>query len=131
MRLLLDTSVFLWCLVDSPRLGGKARRAIAAPDSEVWVSAASAWEIAIKAAAGRPVYARSPEKWLMPELERNRFRALPISVGQALAVATLPPHHGDPFDRLIIAQGQVEGLTIVTADESFEAYEVKLIDATA
>jgi len=131
VRLLLDTSVFLWCLSNSPRLGRKARRAIAAPDSEVWVSAASAWEIAIKAAAGRPVYARSPEQWLMVELEHNRFRPLPISVEHALAVATLPPRHGDPFDRLIIAQGRVEGLTIVTADENFEAYEVKLIDATA
>lgn len=131
MRLLLDTSVVLWCLSGSPRLGRKARRAIASADSEVWVSAASAWEIAIKAAAGRPLYRESPEKWLLAELERNRFRPLSITAEHALAVTTLPQHHSDPFDRMIIAQSRIEGLKLVSADTNFEAYDVDLIDATA
>ncbi len=131
MRLLLDTSVVLWCLSGSPRLGPKARRVIAAADSEVWVSAASAWEIAIKAAAGRPVYRQSPEKWLPAQLERSRFQPLMITMEHALAVATLPLHHGDPFDRMIIAQGLLERLKVVTADDKFDAYGTDLIDATA
>ena len=130
MRLLLDTSVLIWWLAESPRLGRKTLSAIRAADSEVWISAASAWEIAVKARTGRPLYKQSPEKWLGPELERNRFRPLSISFQHALEVASLPLHHGDPFDRLLIAQARIESMITVTADEKFESYGIPLINAT-
>jgi PIN domain nuclease of toxin-antitoxin system len=130
VNLLLDTSVLIWWLTESPRLGREAISAIGAADSEIWISAASAWEIAVKARAGRPLYKQSPEKWFGPELERNRFRPLAITVQHALEVASLPLHHGDPFDRLLIAQARIESMVMVTADEKFESYGIPLIDAT-
>ncbi len=129
MTLLLDTHVFLWWLDDSPRLGLKSRAAIADPDNTVWVSAATAWEIAIKTGLGRLEMSEPPEDILPREIERGGFRALAISVEHALRVRRLPPHHRDPFDRLLIAQASAEGLRLVTADRAFARYDVGLVDA--
>ena len=129
MTLLLDTHVFLWWLDDNPRLGPKSRAAIADPDNTVWVSATSAWEIAIKTGLGRLELSEPPEDVLPREIERGGFRPLAISVDHALAVRSLPQYHRDPFDRLLIAQAMAEGLRLVTADRAFARYDVRLVDA--
>jgi PIN domain nuclease of toxin-antitoxin system len=129
VRLLLDTHALLWWLADNRKLGRRTRAAIADPRATVWVSAASAWEIAIKVALGRLELGEPPEICLPREIERNHFTSLPVTVEHALAAAGLPPHHTDPFDRMLIAQAQLENLTLVTADEAFASYDVPIRDA--
>lgn len=122
MKLLLDTHAFLWWQEDSKKLGAQARRAIARADT-VWVSAASAWEVAIKVGLGR---LKLPGP-LLEAVEQSQFTALPIGFEHAALVGRLPRHHGDPFDRMLIAQAIVEGATLVTHDAQFEAYAVPLL----
>lgn len=117
MNLLLDTQIVLWWLANDPRLPEGAREAIA--DAEVvCVSAASALEIAIKAALGK---LKAPDDF-EEQLKHHHFTPLPITVAHALAVQALPPHHGDPFDRLLIAQARLERLTLLTADRTLDRY---------
>jgi PIN domain nuclease of toxin-antitoxin system len=125
LRLLLDTHVLLWWLADDPTLGGDARKAIADGEAVVTVSAASAWEISIKRAAGK---LEAPDD-LEAQLERQRFVPLPISIGHALRAGELPHHHDDPFDRVLVAQAELEGLTIVTRDENIARYAVATLPA--
>jgi PIN domain nuclease of toxin-antitoxin system len=129
VNLLLDTHALLWWLTDSRKLGRRARAAIAGSANTVWVSAASAWEIAIKTALGRLEFKEPPEVCLPRELARNDFHELPVALDHALAVGTLPLHHTDPFDRLLIAQARAQALTLVTADSVFERYDVRTLDA--
>lgn len=126
MRLLLDTHTLLWWLADDPRLADPARSEIADPANDVLVSAASAWEIAIKAALGK----LSLPDDLEEQLAGNSFSPLPILVRHALAVRDLPDHHRDPFDRLLVAQARIEDLTIVTADACIPRYDVSVLPAT-
>jgi PIN domain nuclease of toxin-antitoxin system len=128
MTLLLDTHTFLWWLEGSRKLGRRARATIGA-ESAVWVSAATAWEIAIKMALGRLALRESPETCLPREILRSGFQTLAISVAHALAVRTLPMHHADPFDRMLVAQAEAERMTLVTADTIFERYGVLTLDA--
>ncbi|MGH8776776.1 MAG: type II toxin-antitoxin system VapC family toxin [Jiangellaceae bacterium] len=123
MRLLLDTHTLLWWLFDLPPLGRRARALIAA--ETVLVSAVSAAEIAIKSALGK---LQAPDD-LEQQIDAHGFTPLPLHVRHALGLAGLPPHHRDPFDRLLIAQARDEGLTILTADGVFGRYEVPTIDA--
>jgi PIN domain nuclease of toxin-antitoxin system len=123
-RLLLDTSVLIWWEQNDPRLGGNARAAIQNAES-VYVSAASAWEITIKSALGK---LRTTRK-LHQAIADSGFDELPITVEHAEAVGQLQAHHGDPFDRLIIAAARVESLAIITSDGQFAHYDVPLIDA--
>ena len=127
MNLLLDTHALLWWLAGHPRLGREAHALIADPGHNVYVSAATAWEIAIKASLGKLVIPPDVSTWLPYQLESNRFVPLPITVAHALGVARLPPHHTDPFDRVLIAQAQAEGLTLVSSDEQLGRYGVPLI----
>ena len=120
MRLLLDTHVLLWWLADDAALSPVAREAIADEDSEVWVSAASAWEISIKRALGK----LSGPNDLVEKLVENHFDPLPILVADALEAGSLPPHHDDPFDRMLVAQARLSGLTLVTHDARIRAYDV-------
>ena len=120
MKLLLDTHILLWWLADDPGLSEKQRSAIADPASVVYVSAASAWEIAIKKALGKLI---APDD-LGAALIASELEQLPITVAHAEAVGGLPPHHRDPFDRMLIAQAEVENLTVVTGDPVFAKYEV-------
>ncbi len=122
MRLLLDTHVFLWWRGDYPGLKASVRRAIAHADL-VYVSAASAWEAAIKVTLGK---LRIPGS-LESAVEESEFAKLPISFRHAEEVASLPDHHSDPFDRMLIAQAQVEGLTLVTRDRQFEPYRIPVL----
>ena len=123
MNLLLDTHVLIWW-DEGRRITAAARRAIEAADS-VYVSAASAWEVAIKVGLGRLNPSRSVEQ----AVEESGFLELPITFGHAERVAVLPAHHRDPFDRLLIAQAEVERLTLVTRDPVFGRYDVERIGA--
>lgn len=127
MRLLLDTHVLLWWLDDRPALGPGARDLISQGDNEVFVSAISAAEIAIKSSIGK---LRVPVD-LEQQLDDNAFEPLPLRVSHGLALHDLPLHHRDPFDRLLIAQAKCEDLAVVTADPAFGAYDVRIVDASA
>lgn len=129
MNLLLDTHVLLWWMADDPALGDRARDAIADPANGVWVSAASAWEIAIKAALGRLTLPGPVAEVLPPVLVDNDFSSLPITVDHALRVSGLPPVHADPFDRILIAQAIAQSWTLVTADAIFARYPVDTLPA--
>jgi PIN domain nuclease of toxin-antitoxin system len=122
MRILLDTHALLWWLADEG-LSAQAHEAIADTGNLVVVSAASAWEITIKQAIGKLTAPNDLEH----QIHAAGFAALPISVAHGIAAGQLPRHHDDPFDRMLIAQGQAEGLTIVTRDKRFEAYDVPLV----
>ena len=131
MNILLDTHVLLWWLKDTRRLGPAARHLIRVPGTSVWVSAASIWEISIKAALGR-LELREPFAEVLPrELERQGFRPLTITFQHALAVRKLPQHHADPFDRMLIAQAECEDLSLATADPRIRAYDIRTINALA
>lgn len=123
MRLLLDTHVLLWWLAADPLLPAKAVAVIVDVDNDVIVSAATAWEIAIKKAAGR---LEAPDD-LSETLSANDFQTLSIDVAHAVAAGALPAHHTDPFDRMLIAQARLEGLTLVSVDRRFSDYEVELL----
>jgi PIN domain nuclease of toxin-antitoxin system len=125
MRLLLDTNALLWWLFELPQLGESARRRILAPDSEVFVSAVSGWEIGAKQAVGK---LSAPDD-LERQLVVNGFAELPVTVKHSLAVGELPLHHRDPFDRLLVAQARCEGLQLVTADRKLSAYDVPIVSA--
>jgi PIN domain nuclease of toxin-antitoxin system len=123
VNLLLDTHVLIWW-DEGRRLAGDARRAIEAADS-VYVSAASAWEVAIKIGLGRLRASRTVEQ----AARESGFLELPITFLHAERVADLPVHHRDPFDRLLVAQAEIEGFTLVTRDPVFARYGVELIEA--
>lgn len=127
MNLLLDTNALLWVLNNSPRLGQAARDAISDPLNRVFVSAVSAWEIAIKVALKKLHAPPDLAGWLPQDMANRRFDLLPVEFHHALAVEHLPFYHRDPFDRLLIAQAMIEDLTIITGDSEFEAYAVRVI----
>jgi PIN domain nuclease of toxin-antitoxin system len=122
VNLLLDTHVVLWWRLNSRRLRTGARDAIGAAD-HVLVSAASAWEVAIKIAIGR----LRLEEPFAAIVDSAGFEPLPIAFSHAADLAGLAPHHADPFDRMLIAQARVEGLTLVTDDRALEPYSVPVI----
>jgi PIN domain nuclease of toxin-antitoxin system len=119
-RLLVDTHALLWWLIDDPALSPTAREALADPANEPLVSAASAWEIAIKRSLGKLT---GPDD-LPDRIADEGFAWLPVSAAHAWQVRDLPPHHRDPFDRLLVAQALVERVPIVTPDTRFDAYGV-------
>lgn len=119
MRLLLDTHVFLWWRLDAPELGPAARSVLEDPATRVYVSAAVGWEIVIKRALGRLEFEGDVHAAIVEE----GFDPLPIRVEHADAVADLPALHADPFDRVMIAQARLEGLTLVTHDRIIRRYE--------
>lgn len=121
MRLLLDTHLLLWALASPERLDAATRAALEDPGNEVLFSAASLWEIAIKAALGRPDFICDPTQVLQAALETG-FVELPVQAGAAVLVADLPPHHRDPFDRLLIAQAMSEPVRFYTADATLPPY---------
>jgi PIN domain nuclease of toxin-antitoxin system len=122
LRLLLDTHVVLWWQTDDRRLGREARKAIATADI-VWVSAVSGWEASIKAARGR---LRLDEKFRIL-VAVDGFTELPVSLSHAERLRDLPPHHADPFDRLLVAQALVEKATLVSHDRAIEPYGAPVI----
>ncbi len=126
MKVLLDTHAFLWWVGDDPHLSRRARRIIADSSNQIFLSAASAWEIAIKTALGRLMLASNPEEFVPEQMRMNGFEPLPIDLRHALRVGSLPPHHSDPFDRMLIAQAAIEECTILSADAEIRRYGVRV-----
>ena len=127
MNLLLDTHVALWAITDSPKLSQKARDLIQAPKTTVWISAANIWEIAIKYALGRGVMPVSGQD-AVRYFQESGYRFLPVDVDHALAVESLPTHHQDPFDRILIAQALVEPMRLMTHDPLVASYSDTIIE---
>lgn len=125
LRLLLDTHVVLWALNDPERLSTRTRAAIEAEENDVFVSVVSPWELATKKSRRRP----NPTDDLRLEIGRRRFVLLPVHLRHTQAIESMPHHHRDPFDRMLVAQAIVDGLTIVTADRKLTSYQVSLLSA--
>jgi PIN domain nuclease of toxin-antitoxin system len=127
MRYLLDTHAFLWWVLDDERLSAAARKVIADGSNELFLSAASGWEIAIKAGLGRIVLPQHPSEFLVEQMRVNAIQPLPISMSHALSVMELPPHHRDPFDRMLVVQSKCEAMLLITCDEQILQYEVQTV----
>ena len=125
MRLLLDTRTLLWWLDERPEISQEARLAIEDEDQDVFVSIATAWEIAIKQSLGR---LEAPDD-LPIQLDHHRFELLPITLSEVSTIARLPWLHRDPFDRMLVAQALTNGLTIVTRDRDIARYDVPILKA--
>jgi PIN domain nuclease of toxin-antitoxin system len=125
LRLLLDTNALIWVLAEPHRLAARATQALEDAESDVFVSIVSPWEMAIAKARGR----MDPPDDLETQIEQRRFTLLPIHLRHTEAIAFMPNHHRDPFDRMLIAQAQVDGLTIVTSDRKLREYPVSLLPA--
>lgn len=126
MNLLLDTHVALWAITDSPKLSKKARELIESPKSTVWISAATVWEIAIKHGLGRgdmPVSSQDALRYF----RESGYRFLPVEPEHAAATEDLPTHHGDPFDRILVAQAMVEPMRLITHDPVVARYSDAII----
>ncbi|MFC5993581.1 type II toxin-antitoxin system VapC family toxin [Pseudonocardia hispaniensis] len=127
MRLLVDSHVLLWWLEGSPRLSPVAIEAMANGANELFLSAATVWELAIKQSVGK----LRLDVDLRAHAEDQGFTELPVTGAHASVVRDLPFHHKDPFDRMLVAQARVEGLTLVTADPALRAYDVAILPATS
>lgn len=129
MRLLLDTHAFLWAAAEPDQLHPDARAAIEDSSNDIFVSAAAAWEIVMKVALGKLTVPADPAVWFPARLRSMGFRALDVTAEHALAVGALPGIHRDPFDRIMIAQSQVEALTFVTRDSENQKYSIHVLPA--
>ena len=127
MTLLLDTHTFLWFCQDDPALSATAKALIEDPANRKLVNVASCWEIAIKTGLGKLQLGATSRAFVNKEIARNNFELLAITLDHATLVEALAPHHKDPFDRIIIAQAQLRGLAIVTPDEAFRPYGVRMV----
>lgn len=130
MKLLLDTEVWLWMQAAPDRLGPRARDLVVDPENDLLLSAASSWEIAIKHALTKLELPAPPRDHVPDRMRTSATDALAITHAHALQVASLPAHHRDPFDRLLIAQAQVESLPLLTADPQIDRYDVETIPAS-
>jgi len=128
LRLLLDTHVFLWACDDPGRIRENERIAIAASGNTVFVSAATAWEIAIKTASGKLSF---PVSRLEEMVAGLGFVALPITAAHAIEAGALPRHHADPFDRVLIAQARIDAFALITSDRKIVQYDVRIFGAIA
>lgn len=127
MRVLLDTQAWLWIQVSPERLTEGALDVVVDPEAELFLSAASSWEMAIKYALGRLPLPIPPWDYVPDRIRTSGAIPLPVEHAHALQVARLPAHHRDPFDRLLVAQAQLERLAVLTADRSFEPYDVEVV----
>jgi PIN domain nuclease of toxin-antitoxin system len=127
MRAIADTHAFLWLLTDDRRLSRRARTVLEDDANTIYLSAASVYEITLKARLGRLVLPEAPESYIADRLALGVFRPLVISIAHAARAGSLPSIHGDPWDRLLVAQAQLESAAIITADRSFGAYDVETI----
>jgi PIN domain nuclease of toxin-antitoxin system len=127
MKALLDTHTFLWVINDPDKLSVRARDICIATTNELYFSAASGWEIAIKVKLGKLRLPDNPERYIPKQLATAQINVLPIQLAHALRTYQLPEHHRDPFDRLIVAQAQLEGMPILSADGQLSRYAVNVI----
>lgn len=126
MKLLLDTCTFLWVLLDAPQLSDDARRLFRDPGNEVLLSSVSAWEIAVKYTLGRLPLPEPPERYVPRQRDAHGIASLPLDEDAALHVARLPNLHSNPFDRMLICQAMLNGLTLVTPDRDIARYPVRI-----
>lgn len=131
MRVLLDTHCWLWMQVSPDRFAAEALKIVRDVGNELLFSAASAWEIAIKHALGKLDLPEPPSKYVPKRMETSGVTGLPVHHQHALQVAELPPHHRDPFDRLLVAQARIESVPILTADPKLALYEVEVLAAVS
>ena len=129
MKILLDTHVFLWYISADPQLPVAFRDAIRDPANEVYLSVASVWETVIKYALAKIPLPEAPAEYLPRQREAHRIATLPVEEAALLHLAGLPPLHGDPFDRILIAQALHHGMTLATVDDAVRAYPVLLLSA--
>jgi len=129
MRFLLDTHVWLWLQTEPERVGDGVRSRLADGSAQLLLSSASAWEISIKYALGKLPLPEPPHTYVPSRMRHDDVDGLPVTVTHSLHVASLPAHHSDPFDRLLVAQAQLEHLILVTADRALEPYDVELVRA--
>jgi len=127
VKYLFDTSVWLRSLSAPQRIGREGLSILSRRDEEFYFSAVSSWEIAIKWARGKLLLPEPPASYVPKRMSDQGIRSLPITHSHTLAVSQLPAHHWDPFDRLLIAQAQTEGMTILTADRTFRLYDVQIV----
>lgn len=127
MQALLDTHTFLWWILDDDRLSDTVRGIIQNRENDIYFSAASAWEIAIKTRLGKLSIPTAVETFVPEQLQKNTFVSLPISLHHALAVAGLPELHRDPFDRILVVQSVIEKIPILTLDSLIMQYQVTTI----
>jgi PIN domain nuclease of toxin-antitoxin system len=127
VRILLDTECWLWWFLSPDRLSRGATDLIAASRDPLYLSAASSWEIAIKVGLRKLKLPEPAAKYVPARLAEQGMNALPVEHAHALHVAELPAHHADPFDRLLVAQAQVERMSLMTADSQIAAYDVEIV----
>jgi len=127
MNILLDTHTFLWWIDNHPRLSPRARELISDSSNTLFLSAASGWEISIKSKLGKLTLSGDLEHFMAEQLATNAIRSLPIEMSHTLHVYTLPAHHRDPFDRILIAQSQMEDMPILTTDPRIAQYPVQTL----
>jgi PIN domain nuclease of toxin-antitoxin system len=125
MRILLDTHTLLWALTEKSKLSSRVRLLL--PSAETWFSVAGVWEIVTKVQVGKLSFPRPAGAFLMSELSANGVQILPVSVDHVFRLESLPLHHRDPFDRILIAQSLEEKLPIVTSDLLFARYPIDVI----
>ena len=129
MRYLLDTNVWLLLRTMPEHVAEEVRERLEEPATDLLLSAASAWEIAVKYGLGKLALPEEPSTYVPSRMREDGVAALPVTPAHALRVATMPLHHRDPFDRLLVAQAQVEGLVLVTRDGLLERYDVDVLRA--
>ena len=127
MRVLLDTQAVLWYVDQDHLVGPAARTTMADPQNDLLLSAATIWEVAIKVGLGKLTLSQLYRQWMSQVLTDLDLAVLPVTIDYAAAQAALPYHHGDPFDRLLVAQALVEGISVVSNDGAFDTYGVTRI----
>ncbi|TVQ26794.1 MAG: type II toxin-antitoxin system VapC family toxin [Spirochaetaceae bacterium] len=127
MTVLLDTHCWLWWIAEPARLSDSSLDLIRDPSNRILISSATTWEIAIKYSIGKLALPEPPDRFVPSRIERDRLEPLPVLHSHTLRTASLPYHHRDPFDRLLIAQALVEEIPILTDDAAFDAYEVRTL----
>jgi PIN domain nuclease of toxin-antitoxin system len=127
VRVLLDTHAFLWWITDDASLSPRAREIIGDGDNVLFLSTASAWEIAIKVSLGRLTLPGRPERFIPEQLALNAIDSLPVHLSHALHVYNLPNHHRDPFDRMLVVQSQLEDLPLLSADPQLAQYAIDIL----
>jgi PIN domain nuclease of toxin-antitoxin system len=129
VKLLLDTHVFIWMHGDPDRLSSRARKLLVDADAELHLSVVVAWELGIKLARERLTLPEPLDEYVMSRAQRSRMSWLSIGLTHVLEAVALPLHHGDPFDRMLVAQARAEGLTLLTADPWIARYDVEIVQA--
>jgi PIN domain nuclease of toxin-antitoxin system len=127
MRVLLDTHAFLWLVTDDPQLSRRAKRVFLDGRNEILLSAVSAFEIAVKYSLEKLRLSKPPAAFIAERIQANALTPLPITIPQAVALADLPPHHKDPFDRLLVAQALVENVPLLSHDQRLSQYGIRRI----